>query len=201
MYRTEYGGYKCYKRVRKNSLGNKYTELLFLDKDIPLKLIKESDKRNRYHSNIKDKYGWPVEDRSVDIKLLNEVFVARIIRPYNSWFNGQQSYGIEIAILLSEYFNIKIYKRKYYEDKEGMKVMFRTFPANEYLYDIRKIKRSDEATKIPLEDICPYSHPERNYYHLDDPYECYRCPFWRGNIKESEKDYKLCYMPKLTWRK
>ena len=98
------GEYKAY--IRKRKFDNpeiEYIELLFLYHEIPLELVEKVDKTwGSYITNT--------EDRKVYVTLLNESFYARIIRPYGSWFNGQQSFGVEIAQLLSEFFDINILK-------------------------------------------------------------------------------------------
>ena len=201
MYKTKDGRYKCYKRNRVDGWGDKFTELLFLQQDIPLKLVEETDNKPGVYIKM-DKYpSLGIEDNSIDITMLGEKFKARIVRPYGHWFFGQQSYGVEISILLSEYFDIEIYKLHLYSniDKNYFKIAYSTSSVNFYCYNLKRLSKGIEGKPINvLERDCPLKN---NSYEREDAYmfalgveSCFTCPYLEYN------NGSKCRCPKLKWR-
>jgi hypothetical protein len=194
------GEYKAYIRKRKiNNTEIEYIELLFLYYEIPLELVEEVDKkRGAYITNA--------EDREVHVTLLNESFYARIIRPYGSWFNGQQSFGVEIAELLSEFFDINIFKTDFYFHKnENYRIAFETFSRNTYIYDVSKFKKSEKETIISdIKKECPTWPTEQEKARFDIfPVEylyCEQCPFMKERFIKDGKIQTICLLPKINWQ-
>ena len=74
MSTTPDGYYNIHKRTRHHENGESETELLFLYKEIPLELVEKVDNTiSAFISNA--------EDREVEVNLLGETFIARLIRP------------------------------------------------------------------------------------------------------------------------
>lgn len=194
------GEYKAYIRKRKiNNPEIEYIELLFLYYEIPLELVEEVDKEwGSYITNA--------EDKEIQITLLNESFYARIIRPYGSWFNGQQSYGVEIAELLSEFFDINIFKTEFYNYRENKnyRIAFETSSRNTYVYDISKFKKSEKETIISdRKKECPIRPTEQEKTRFDifttEYSHCILCPFMKELFNKDDKIQTICLHPKINW--
>lgn len=194
------GQYRAYIRKRKiNNPEIEYIELLFLYHEIPLELVEEVDKkRGSYITNA--------EDREVYITLFNESFHARIIRPYGNWFNGQQSFGVEIAELLSEFFDINIFKTdSYYHKNENYRIAFKTSSRNTYVYNVNRIKKSEKETIISDVNkecpIWPTEEEEARFNTCTIKYICCeRCPFMKEFFNNDGKIQTICLHPKINWQ-
>lgn len=78
------------------------------------------------------------KDRVIWVNLLDKGFFVRLVRCDRGWFNGSESYGQEIATLLSNYFRIHIYlEKRYYIDKR-LAVCYKTGANFSYVYDPRE---------------------------------------------------------------
>ena len=194
------GQYKAIKRTRKSG-SIEYTELLFLDHRIPLKVVEEVEADpTLYISNT--------EDRNVEITLLGEKFKARIIRPEGNWFyGGTQSFGAEIASLLYAYFGIPVFRCDPYRfrDKpewEKPRPAFKTFPNNEYCYLPDKDSRSTEDRVIGHDSLCPIYKGQRIFKEdlLYVSKECFFCPY-HGKMTKDREGLPVfgCFYPKLEW--
>lgn len=193
------GAYKAYIRKRKfYNPETEYIELLFLYHEIPLELVEKVDESvGSYITNA--------EDREVYVTLLNESFFARIIRPYGSWFYGQQSFGVEIAELLSEFFDINIFKTESYifHKNEKYRIAFETSSRNTYIYDVSKFKKSEKETIISdIKKECPIWPTEKEKTRFDIfATECILCPFMKELFNKDGKIQRICLHPKLNWQK
>ena len=194
MKTTSDGYYNIYKRTRKYNDGSPYTELLFLYHKIPIEMVEKLD-------NNPFGYITNTEDREVDVKLLGESFTTRIIRPLGSWFYGQESFGVEISLLLSEYFGITIYKKERYGYNDGKqkRIAYITSPSNEYVYELEDIKKGTKQRNATEKD-CPLQATEREKYDCNaiNPY----CPICHlsDRIKDKNGNPVLkCFCPKLQW--
>lgn len=196
------GKYKAYIRKRKTNYSEtEYIELLFLYHEIPLELVEKVDKTwGSYITNA--------EDREVHVTLLNESFFARIIRPYGCWFYGQQSFGVEIADLLSEFFDINIFKTEFYNYRENKnyRIAFETSSRNTYVYDISKFKKSEKETIISnRKKECPIRPTEQEKIRFDIfateySHSCIRCPFMKELFNKDDKIQTICLHPKINWQ-
>ena len=195
------GQYKAYIRKRKKFYNPEieYIELLFLYYEIPLELVEEVDKKSgSYITNA--------EDREVHATLLNESFYARIIRPYGSWFNGQQSFGVEIADLLSEFFDINIFKTDSYFDKNGnYRIAFETSSRNTYVYNVNRIKKTEKETIISdVKKECPIWPTKKEEARFNtcttEHLCCERCPFMKEILNKDDKIQIVCQHPKINWQ-
>lgn len=194
------GEYKAY--IRKRKLDDpeiEYIELLFLYHEIPLELVEKVDKNwGSYITNA--------EDREVSVTLLNESFYARIIRPYGSWFYGQQSFGVEISELLSEFFDINIFKTDSYifRKNDNYRIAFETSSRNTYIYDVNKFKKSKKETIISdKKKECPIrpTEQEKRRFSIYPTEYCELCPFMKERFNKDGKIQIICLHPKLNWQK
>ena len=205
MYKTKDGEYKCYKRIRTGESGNKYTELLFLYHEIPLSLVNQTDKENPVYNYIVNEHGIPVEDRDVEVNMLGESFTARIIRPHIGWFNGQRSYGVELARLMTEYFGIRIWKEEDWTDPNKFghsKKAYILATRYEYYYDLKEIKPEENNIKtINGNRNCPLENNWLDSYNRSCTKVCKTCPLSKITKNEDNKTVTICRCPKLNWRK
>ena len=198
-------GYFSFKNIRNDKNGNKYTELLFLQKGIPVEATEDID---NYNAKLPRKE-W-IEDRKTDVWILGESFKARMVRHVNeryfpnSILGLRPSFGEELGTVLTKYFGIKIFRSttKRLREYPNVKIAFRICPGEFYCYEVHDYEKTSDGILKAYRDWCPLApnDAERCEWERYDYPKCSSCYYVDIRKKENGKEQQIyCHCPVLKW--
>lgn len=149
------------------------------------------------------------KDRLVPVHFLDCDFYVRLVRLDKGWFYGSESYGQEIAELLTRYFGVYVRLVKdRWSIKDGLAVCYETGSRFKYVYDPKEF-RGVSPSVILWNGSCslhPYGVVKYPWYEEDSRksredivkygVHCEGCPNFVG---WKDPDHVECSLPGFAW--
>lgn len=151
---------------------------------VPEEKAKSFCERERYYMVCEDVETW--------VDFLGERFLARLFRKSTHFFQGGNSWGVELMYLLSDYFDVEFTSSGRYGNNKGLLKAYETGGRNLYCYD--PLSLSGHKDRLVAEGgACPAGRGRASEISA-----CLLCPYQQPSLKlQNGVFYVQCRVPEF----